>query len=163
MDALAAYRAFLGLRTHPMGLEPARPVWWGGGAGVGGKRNRGLPLLEPRGAGFDPRPAAEMELVGEGLSGKEAPPGSVTRTVYLGLIPCSATCYRVTVGKSFALSESQAPVSKTGCSELGPQQVSLNFLAWRGRRDGKCHGQSPFIFASPPPERGAWGTWMSVR
>lgn len=63
------------------------------GAGArGGKRNRGLPLLEPRGPGFDPHPAAEMDLVGEGLSGKEAPPGSVTRTLYLGLIPCWTSC-----------------------------------------------------------------------
>lgn len=71
MDALAAYRAFLGLRTHTVGPEPVCPVWWGGGGGGGwgGKRSRRLPLLEPRGAGFDPNPAAEMELVGEGLSG----------------------------------------------------------------------------------------------
>lgn len=60
-------------------------------SGVEGKRNRGLPLLEPPAAVFDPPPAAEMEPEGEGLSGKEAPPGSVMRTLHLGLIPCSAT------------------------------------------------------------------------
>lgn len=37
MDALAAYRAFLGLRTHTVGPEPVCPVWWGGGGGGGGE------------------------------------------------------------------------------------------------------------------------------
>lgn len=40
--------------------------------GVGGKRNLGLPLLEPWGQPLIPTLLQEMELVGEELSGKEA-------------------------------------------------------------------------------------------
>lgn len=53
MDALAAYRAFLGLRTHTVGLELMCPVWRGsGGGGPGRKEEPRTSLTGAQGAGL---------------------------------------------------------------------------------------------------------------
>lgn len=58
--------ALLGL-CAPLWVSSREPV-----LGVGGKRNLGLPLLEPWGQPLIPTLLQETELVGEELSGKEA-------------------------------------------------------------------------------------------
>lgn len=95
VDALAACRVSLGLRSHTAGLEPMCP-----GLRVGRKRNPDFSRGSPGagvvwGAALIPALLQEMEPMGEGLSGQEAPLGSITWTLHLCLIPGPATLQAV--------------------------------------------------------------------
>lgn len=75
MNALAACRAFLGLCSHRG--SPTLVSCVGGGR----KEEPRTSLAgAPRGLSLIPTLLQEMEPVGEGLSGKEAPLGNVTWT-----------------------------------------------------------------------------------